>query len=155
MDKIKIGFVAIAWIMLNTGCLKNTSCTAKTVQSEQAAMADYALTNGINAVQHSSGVFYEIINPGSGPTASLNSVISVKYTGKLTNGTVFDSQTTTPVTFPLSDAIQGWKIGIPLIQKGGVIKLIIPSSLGYGCTGFGTVPPDSILYFEIELTDVQ
>lgn len=155
MDKIKIGFVAVAWIMLNTGCIKNTSCTPKTVQSEEAAMINYALAIGMTTTQHSSGMLYEIINQGSGATASLSSIISVKYTGKLTNGVVFDSQTTTPVTFQLSDAIQGWKNGIPLIQKGGVIKLIIPSSLAYGCSGFGTVPPDSILYFEIELTDVQ
>jgi len=51
--------------------------------------------------------------------------------------------------------ISGWQIGIPLIQKGGFIKLIIPSALGYGCRGTGPIPGDAIIYFDIQLLDVQ
>ena len=73
----------------------------------------------------------------------------------LLDGTVFDSHPTTPISSLLSDMIQGFQIGLPLIQKGGTIKLIIPSSLAYGCNGIGAVPGNSILYFDVELTDVQ
>jgi len=55
----------------------------------------------------------------------------------------------------LSSLIEGWKIGIPLIKKGGRIKLIIPSALAYGCTGYASIPPNTPLYFDVTLTDVQ
>ncbi len=71
------------------------------------------------------------------------------------NGVTFDDKTTTPVPYLISSMIQGFQVGMPLIQKGGSIKLIVPSSMGYGCNGFGAVLSNSILYFEVELTDVQ
>jgi FKBP-type peptidyl-prolyl cis-trans isomerase FkpA len=67
----------------------------------------------------------------------------------------FETQTAAPVSFALNGVIPGFQYGLPLIQKGGIIKLIIPSSLAYGCRGFGAVPGNSVLFFEIELTDVQ
>lgn len=137
-----------------TGCLKDDSCNPKSVDSEQAAILAYASANSINPTRHSSGLYYEVVNPGSGTTPTLASTVSVRYTGKLTNGTVFDTQTGTPVTFPLNGVIPGWQIGIPLIAKGGVIRLIIPSALAYGCTGVGSIPPNSILYFDVTLVDV-
>ena len=146
--------LVFSWIAM-AGCVKDTgSCTPKTVQSEQATMIDFEVNNGINAMVHSSGLHYEIIDPGSGTTPDVaTSTISVTYTGKLLNGTVFD-QKTTPFTYKLNGFIPGWQYGIPLIKKGGTIKLIIPSSLAYGCTGAGSIPPDSVLYFEITLVDV-
>lgn len=145
--------VFLAWAGM-AGCIKDTSCKAKSVQSEQTAMINYEVSSGITATVHPSGLHYEIINPGSGVTPSLSSTVSVTYTGKLLDGTVFD-QRTTPFVYPLNGFIQGWQIGIPLIQKGGTIRLVIPSSMAYGCTGAGSIPPDSILYFEITLVDVQ
>jgi len=138
-----------------SSCLKNAVCKNRTVESEDAEMQNYASTNGIAATKHSSGMYYQIINPGSGHAPSYSSVLSVRYTGKLLNGTVFDSQTTNPVQFQLGQVIFGWQIGLPLIQKGGVIKMIIPSSLAYGCRSQGNIPANSILYFEVELVDVQ
>ena len=135
-------------------CIKDTGCQNKTVQSEQAAILAYAAANGITATANGSGFYYEIINPGSGPAPTLNSQVSVRYTGKLLDGTVFDSQTGAAITFPLGNTIFGWQLGLPLIQKGGTIKLIIPSSLAYGCRGQGSIPSNAILYFEIQLVDV-
>jgi FKBP-type peptidyl-prolyl cis-trans isomerase FkpA len=100
-------------------------------------------------------MYYQIVNPGSGATPNINSILSVRYTGTLTDGTVFDSQTVNPVSFQLNQVILGWQVGLPLIQKGGVIRLIIPSSMGYGCQANGPIPANSILYFEVELVDVQ
>lgn len=139
------------------GCIKDTGCQNKSVDSERAAMQSYATTNGITATAHSSGVYYQITNPGSGAVPNSNSRVFVTYTGKLLNGTQFDAGTT-PVTgggWLLSGLISGWQIGLPLIQKGGSIKLIIPSSLAYGCQGAGTIPANSILFFDITLNDVQ
>jgi FKBP-type peptidyl-prolyl cis-trans isomerase FkpA len=142
-------------IIFNNSCSKNKQCEGKTAQEEQGAILNYAASNGITATAHSTGLYYQIISAGSGATPSPLSTISVKYTGKLLNGTVFDSRPTTPVTFTLGGAILGWQIGLQLIKKGGSIRLIIPSSLAYGCQGAGSIPSNSVLYFDVELTDVQ
>jgi FKBP-type peptidyl-prolyl cis-trans isomerase FkpA len=73
----------------------------------------------------------------------------VKYTGRLTNGSVFDSST--GATFALANLITGWQQGIPYIGKGGKITLYLPPSLGYGSQASGSIPANSILIFEIEL----
>ena len=142
------------FIFLNSCGVKDATCMDKTVQSEQAEIIAYANAQGINATAHSSGLYYQITNPGSGPSPTLSSRVFIKYTGKLLNGTIFDQQTS-PVSYGLNGMIQGFQVGLPLIQKGGSIRLIVPSSMGYGCNGFGNVPGNSILYFEVELTDVQ
>lgn len=141
---------SMAW----TGCGKETACTPKTVASEVATMQNFATTNGLTVQAHSSGMLYQIVNPGSGLTPALTSRVSVRYTGKLMNGTIFDSNTGVPVQFLLGQVIAGWQLGLPLIKKGGVIRLIIPSSLAYGCNAAGSIPGDSVLYFEVELVDV-
>ena len=146
-------------LLLTAGCLKSgssTSCKDKTVASEESLILSYASTNNITATKHSSGLYYQVITPGSGATPNGGSLIFVRYTGKLLNGTVFDSQTNASATgWRLSGLVEGWQLGLPLIQKGGSIKLIVPSSLAYGCDGRGPIPPDAILYFEIDLVDVQ
>jgi len=154
MKKILFALSFFIAIFGGQGCIKNDACKDKTVQSEQAEIINYAATQGISATAHSSGLYYQIINPGSGPSPTTGSKVFIKYTGKLMNGTTFD-QATTPVSYGLNGMIQGFQIGLPLIQKGGIIKLIVPSALGYGCNGFGSVPGNAILYFEVELTDVQ
>ena len=150
-----LSFIALLPVLfVLNGCLKDNSCNAKTVASEEAAMQSFMNANGMTGTQHSSGLYYEIINPGSGPRPDFNNISSVKYTGKLTNGSVFDSRTVAPVNIQLGGVIPGWQIGLPLIAKGGTIKLVIPSSLGYACQSVGSVPSHSILYFEVELVDV-
>lgn len=147
---------ALPILFLFAGCLKDDSCTPKTVQSETAAMLGFANSNGITPTTHASGMLYQVISAGAGATPTATSTVSVRYTGKFLDGRVFDTNATgTPVSFGLNQVIQGWQIGLPLIKKDGVIKLIIPSSLAYGCKGYGSIPGDTPLYFEIQLLDVQ
>ena len=153
MKRLAIYFSFLSLLTLG-GCLKD-ECQEKTVQSEQAEMQAFASANGITAVQHSSGLMYEVINPGSGTTPTLSSQVKVTYQGKLMDGTIFETVTTPTDWAAMTQFITGWQIGLQLIQKGGVIKLIIPSSLAYGCDAIGTIPAHSILYFEIGLVDVQ
>ena len=144
---IKLSSVVLFLLMVLVGgsCNKDTSCTPKTVASEVSTMQNFANTNGMTVLSHSSGMLYQIINPGSGLTPTLTSRVSVRYTGKLMNGTIFDSNTGVPVQFLLNQVIAGWQLGLPLIKKGGTIRLIIPSSLAYGCNATGPIPGDSIL----------
>ncbi len=135
-------------------CNKDEGCTEKTVASEQGAMQAFAAANSFSTVSHSSGIQYNIINPGSGATPTTSSTIKVNYTGKFMDGSTFD-QSTSAVQFPLNSVIAGWQIGIPLIKKGGIIDLLIPSSLAYGCAGRSpSIPSYAVLYFRVELVDV-
>ena len=142
-------------VFFMVGCVKDKACVPKTVASEQATMQSFATTNNMTVQTHPSRMLYQIVNAGNGATANLASRVSVRYTGKLMNGTIFDSRTSTPAEFILGQVISGWQLGVPLIQKGGTIRLIIPSSLAYGCTATGPIPADAVLYFEIELVDVR
>jgi FKBP-type peptidyl-prolyl cis-trans isomerase FkpA len=145
-------------------CMKSDPCSPKTVASEAPEIEAYATANGITATQHASGLYYEVVDPGAGATPSLNSKIAITYTGKFLDGTTFDERLipnndadpTTQEDDPwrLGDLIEAWQIGLPLIQKGGHIKLIVPSAMAYGCTGFRSIPGNKILYFDIHLFDV-
>lgn len=156
MKKFVLALSSLIIVAGGIGCIKDTDCKNKTVESEQAAILAYASANSIVGTSHSSGIYYEVISAGAGPTPTLSSKVFVTYVGKLLDGTQFDAGTT-PAADPwiLSSLIQGWQIGLPLIQKGGRIKLIIPSSLAYGCAGKLTIPGNAILYFDITLNDVQ
>ena len=152
MKKLLFGISILSLLTLNS-CLKD-ECQEKTVQSERAEMQAFASANGITATEHSSGLHYQIINPGTGDMPTLSSQVKVTYTGKLLDGTVFETQTTPTDLLNISQFIMGWQIGLQLLREGGVIKLIIPSSLAYGCDAIGTIPAHSILYFEIGLVEV-
>ncbi|MEP7278799.1 MAG: FKBP-type peptidyl-prolyl cis-trans isomerase [Bacteroidota bacterium] len=148
---------------INTTTCEYDPCSLKAPQSEITQLESYLSGAGITtAVKHCSGMYYEIISPGADKTPTVCSYVSVNYIGMLTNGTVFDQTTTDPyVNAPIA-LIEGWKKGIPLIKKGGKIRLYIPPSLGYGSTdqkdpntGAVIIPANSILIFDIELLDVQ
>ncbi len=140
---------------LFAGCGKtDTECVPATVASEKAAMVAYCTANNITYTEHASGILYEVMSPGLGTQPTIANTIAVVYTGKLLNGNQFDASAN-PVRLALSGVIKGWQIGIPLIKKGGRIKMVIPSSLAYGCSGQGSIAPNSPLYFEVTLTDVR
>jgi FKBP-type peptidyl-prolyl cis-trans isomerase FkpA len=142
-------------------CKKSNKCnySAPTVTvpaSEQSNLDAYINTSGLSAsaTKHPVGFYYTIDASGSGSAPGVCSAITVKYQGKLTNGVSFDSNTT-GVSFILGQLITGWQYGLPLIKKGGSIKLYLPPSLGYGNVAMGSIPANSILIFEIELVDVN
>lgn len=144
------------------GCKKNDdnecnydACAVKAPPSEIQAVKDYLATNNITATEHCSGLFYKIEAAGTGTAPDACSLVTIKYIGKLTNGTVFD-QTQGANTYSnyLTSLIRGWTNGVPLIKTGGKIFLYIPPTLGYGSQANGPIPANSILIFEIELIAV-
>lgn len=139
-----------------SSCLKDkeSACEAVAPETEASKMKAFCEAQNINYSTLNSGIFYEIIAPGEGVAPTSDSRVTVNYTGALLSGEVFD-KSTAPVTFGLSGLIAGWKQGLPLIKKGGHIKLVIPSYLGYGCTAMPGLPANSVLYFDISLIDVQ
>ena len=128
--------------------------------SEIAELENYLSVNNITtAERHPAGFYYEIVNDGTGMKPVLCSIITVGYTGALANGSVFDQRQS--LSFQLGSLIEGWRKGVPLIQRGGSITLYLPPSLGYGNAdvkdeqGVVVVPANSILIFDIDLLDIQ
>jgi len=103
----------------------------------------------------------EDINVGTGAEAQAGNTVSVHYVGTLEDGKVFDSSRKRgePFQFPLGagKVIKGWDQGVAGMRIGGVRKLTIPPSLGYGSRGVGNglIPPNSTLIFEVELLGVR
>ncbi|OWK38177.1 FKBP-type peptidyl-prolyl cis-trans isomerase [Fimbriiglobus ruber] len=94
------------------------------------------------------------VKEGTGDAAKAGAMVTIHYTGWLTNGKEFDSshRRGEAATFPLGSLIKGWQLGIPGMKTGGVRRLMIPSDLGYGDRGAGAdIPGKSTLVFEIEL----
>jgi FKBP-type peptidyl-prolyl cis-trans isomerase FkpA len=113
-----------------------------------------------NATTTASGLKYEDVKVGTGETATAGKTVSVHYTGWLTDGKKFDSSKDRgkPFEFPLGGGrvIKGWDEGVQGMKVGGVRKLTIPASLGYGSRGAGgVIPPDATLVFEVELLGVR
>lgn len=114
---------------------------------------------GPNAVTTASGLSYEDLVTGTGAVASPGSMVSVHYTGWLTDGTKFDSSVDRgqPFDFQLGagSVIKGWDEGVAGMKVGGKRKLVIPSDLAYGPSGRGSIPPNAVLVFDVELLAVK
>lgn len=101
-----------------------------------------------------SGMYYVITTPGSALKPNYYSTVTVNYTGRLDNDTIFDTTVgRSPAILALAQTVVGWQLGVPLIGRGGKIKLLIPSALGYSYMAKGSIPPNSVLIFDIELKD--
>ena len=97
----------------------------------------------------------EELEVGSGPKPKEGDTVFVHYTGKLKNGTTFDSSYDRgkPFEYKMGDGgiIQGWEDALPEMQAGGKYKIIVPPSKGYGSEKKPNIPPNSTLIFEMEL----
>ena len=139
-----------------SSCKKDSYDAEEQAKIDDGLIVDFIAKNSIVAVKHSSGLYYQILTPGSGNTSFSSSTnVTVNYEGKLLNGKGFE-KSSVPATFSLGGLIQGWQIGIPLIQKGGKIRLIIPSTLAYkNQSPSGAIPANSVLDFTIDLINAQ
>ncbi|MFM1852093.1 MAG: hypothetical protein RIS54_1777 [Verrucomicrobiota bacterium] len=129
---------------------------AKQRNYAMAAQFFAALKNRPGIVTTASGLAYEIVQPGTGPNVAATDTVKINYTGMLLNGQVFDSSERhgSAMTIAISEAIPGWAEGIQHINKGGKIKLYIPSELAYGDAADSGIPPASALIFDIEVVDI-
>lgn len=102
-----------------------------------------------------SGLQYEVIKEGDGPTPKDTEVVKVNYKGTLVNGEVFDQNN--GVTFGVTQVIPGWTEALLMMKVGSKYRLAIPSKLAYGekGAGGGRIPPNAALVFEVELVGIQ
>ncbi|SFB74263.1 FKBP-type peptidyl-prolyl cis-trans isomerase [Flexibacter flexilis DSM 6793] len=115
--------------------------------------------NKIGYTKLPSGLEYKVLTKGTGPKPIAGKNVTVHYRGSLEDGKVFDSSFDRgePATFPIGVGrlIKGWDEGIPMFEEGTRLMLRIPPELGYGSRDMGSIPPNSTLYFEIEIIKAE
>jgi len=120
---------------------------------------DFLATNGKKpgVTTTATGLQYEIMKAAEGAKPKATDKVKVHYHGTLLNGTVFDSsvQRGEPIEFALNQVIPGWTEGVQLMNKGSKYKFTIPSELAYGANGQGSIGPNEVLVFEVELIDFK
>lgn len=133
---------------------KAAEAAKKAKEEGEKYRAEFAKKSGVKTTK--SGLMYHITEAGKGETIKPTDTVKVHYTGKLPNGTVFDSsrERGQPAEFRLDQVIPGWTEGLQLVKKGGKIELVIPPEIAYGEMDSGRIPGNSTLYFDVEILDV-
>ncbi|MFP4370138.1 MAG: FKBP-type peptidyl-prolyl cis-trans isomerase [Candidatus Kapaibacterium sp.] len=140
----------------------------KKAQEAQAAAGEEAKAKGQQFLQENrkkegvkvtqSGLQYKVLKEGTGASPKATDKVKVHYTGKLIDGTVFDSSVERgePAEFPVNRVIPGWTEALQMMKEGGKWMLYIPSDLAYGPNGAGgSIGPNETLIFEVELIEVM
>lgn len=137
----------------------NKAAEEKAAKLKQVESDFFASLQGKpNIKQDTDGLYYEVLQEGTGAKPLATDEVTVHYKGSLVDGKVFDSSYDRgePMELGLDRVIRGWQVGIPLMSVGSKYKFYIPSSLGYGERGAGgDIPPYSPLVFEIELIGIK
>ena len=138
---------------------KSVTVTRRRTKSTKRAPTAAATPKASPVGTTPSGLIYVITRHGEGRQPMTGDKVMVHYTGMLTNGTKFDSSRDRgqPYAFELGAGrvIKGWDEGIAKLHVGDQATLIIPSALGYGSKGIGTIPPDATLIFIVELVGIE
>ncbi len=134
------------------------------VAADDKMLQDYFAKNNLKPKKTESGLYYSVTTEGSGESIAPGSNVNMNYTGKLLNGTIFDSNVdpnfkhVQPFVFPvgMGRVIKGWDEGVLLLKKGAKATFYIPSGLAYGAQGAGpNIPPNSPLIFDVEVVNIE
>ena len=129
--------------------------TAAAKEAGNKFLEENAKKEGVKVT--STGLQYRVIKEGTGAQPTATDEVTIHYTGKLLDGTVFDSSVNRgePATFPLNRVIPGWTEGVQLMKEGAKYEFYIPSDLAYGPNGVpNAIPPHATLIFEVELISI-
>lgn len=157
--------------------IENESTILERLKNERLAedrelIEDYLVNNNLEAQSTDDGLYYIISQQGNGEFPEVGNTVYVKYVLRLTDGTLIDTsyeelakendlynpqRTYGPLSFELGSRgiIPGWNMGIPKFSKGGKGTILVPSVHGYGARSNGAIPPNSVLIFDIEVTDFK
>ncbi len=185
MRELRLGLALVAVVLTGLACNSETpkpaetsaptpvadaarpssTTNAPTTSGQPAVSTPPATATGKDTTQKEivtpTGLHYIDVKIGTGREAKSGDTVKVAYTGTLANGTKFDSSFDHPGQEPYAlvlgahKVIPGWEEGVAGMRKGGKRKLIVPAALGYGESGFGPIPPDATLNFDVELVAIQ
>jgi len=133
-----------------------SACNKGDIVAQQAAVDDakiqaFIQANGYTMTKDPSGLYYEVIKPGTGNYPIATSTVKIGYTASYLNGQVFTSVASASYTLSDPSLIQGFPIGLQLINTGGRIRIIFPSGLAYGPAGNGSIPANAVLVYVIDM----
>jgi FKBP-type peptidyl-prolyl cis-trans isomerase FkpA len=160
IKKLFVVFV-VAGIVIFFGCGKNlpdtSPCNNLSPDADSAQLLTFAHDSSFQVIRDSSGLYYQILDPGNNTKPVSTSNVSVTYVARLMTGAIFDSATNSNLNgYTIGKLIPGWQYGIPKIGVGGHIRLLVPSDYGYGCAGYPPyVPSNAPLYFDVKLLQVN
>lgn len=129
--------------------------SAEYKKTQEAFLAGNKTKEGVKTT--ASGLQYKVMSEGTGAKPVATDMVTVHYTGKLIDGTVFDSSVERgePATFGLNQVIPGWTEGVQLMSVGSKYQFFIPQELAYGASDMGAIKPFSTLIFEVELISIN
>ena len=138
---------------------KQQKASAAMAEVNEKAGREFLAENGkrVEVKTTASGLQYEVLKEGDGAKPSAGDQVTVHYTGKLIDGTVFDSseERGVPATFGVTQVIPGWVEALQLMSVGSTWRLFIPSALAYGPQGAGgVIGPNQTLIFDVSLLDI-
>ena len=134
---------------------ESTAAGANNLAEGKKFLADNKGKEGVQTTE--SGLQYKVLTMGDGAKPAATDTVKVHYSGKLLDGTEFDSSyaRNEPISFALNRVIPGWTEGVQLMPIGSKFVFYIAPELGYGEGGGGPIPPNSTLVFEVELLDIE
>lgn len=135
---------------------KKLAALQKRLQESREFLTENAKKPGVTTT--ASGLQYQVIEQGQGESPQKNDKVLVHYSGKLLDGSVFDSshQRGQPASFQVDKVIKGWTEALQLMKPGDHWQIYIPPELGYGDKGAGPkIPPNSTLIFDVELISIE
>ena len=148
------------------------SCFEEQLEKDLTLIQDYVEENNLDAIVHSSGLHLVRTKVGEGDSAINGQILTVDYVGRFLDGTVFDTsidsvaeaegvfdetKTYEPLVFKLGarNVIAGWDIAFRYFAEGSEGILLVPSYLAYGTSGRGSIPPNTVLLFEVKLLSIR
>lgn len=150
---------AIIIVALVVWAIRRATGVKKQAEENKVKAAEFwnenATKDGVQ--QTRSGLQYLVLEEGTGASPAATDMVKVHYHGTLIDGSVFDSSVERgqPISFGLNQVIPGWTEGLQLMKEGGKTRLFIPSALAYGDRAAGSIPPGSLLIFDVELIAIQ
>ena len=159
LRQLFVALVPFAFTACLSGSDYNSSITAPNIPIEQTTFASTLNVDLSKSNKTSTGMYIRDLTVGTGAVATSTSAVNVYYEGFLANGYRFDYKLSPQDPFNVKlgtrSVIDGWEQGLVGMKAGGKRQLIIPPELGYGPYGYGTVPSNAVLVFNIELVTVQ
>jgi FKBP-type peptidyl-prolyl cis-trans isomerase len=163
---LRVCLFAVFVSFLASSCLKTTDPYAAYTPAREAGLIKAWLDAQVAAKKNidttSTGIFYIRDKVGTGPNVKAGDSVKVIYTGKFTDGTVFDTSVgkkdgtySYVQEASTSRMIQGWEEGIKVLNKGASATFLIPSAKAYGSGGYSIIPPNTPLIFVIEVVDIK